>query len=92
MLKTVTLVDYAVLGIYLQLMHGIGAYFMRFNQGASDDFRGGSRIPRFVAGLSSFMSGFSAWTFTCAAGVAYRQGLVIVLYAYRERAEPLLGY
>jgi SSS family transporter len=92
MLKTVTLVDYAVIGLYLLLMLGIGAYFMRFNKGASDYFRGGSRIPWFVAGLSSFMSGFSAWTFTGAAGVAYRQGLVIVLMYIGNGLSFLLGY
>ncbi|MBE3073090.1 MAG: hypothetical protein IMZ67_08955 [Acidobacteria bacterium] len=92
MLKTVTLVDYAVIGLYLLLMLGIGAYFMRFNKGASDYFRGGSRIPWFVAGLSSFMSGFSAWTFTGAAGVAYQQGLVIVLMYIGNGLSFLLGY
>ena len=92
MLKSVTAVDYAVIGLYMLAMLGIGAYFMRFNKGASDYFRGGSRIPWFVAGLSSFMSGFSAWTFTGAAGVAYRQGLVIVLMYIGNGLSFMLGY
>lgn len=92
MLKSVTPIDYAVIAVYLLAMLGIGAYFMRFNKGASDYFRGGSRIPWFVAGLSSFMSGFSAWTFTGAAGVAYRQGLVIILMYVGNGLSFLLGY
>lgn len=92
MLKSVTAVDYAVIALYMLAMLGTGAYFVRFNKGASDYFRGGSRIPWFVAGLSSFMSGFSAWTFTGAAGVAYRQGLVIVLMYIGNGLSFMLGY
>ena len=92
MLKSVTSIDYAVIAVYLLAMLGIGASFMRYNRGASDYFRGGSRVPWFVAGLSSFMSGFSAWTFTGAAGVAYRQGLVVVLMYVGNGLSFLLGY
>ena len=60
-------VDYAVIAIYGLLMAVVGLYVMRFNRGAAEYFRGGSRIPWLVAGLSCFMSGFSAWTFTGAA-------------------------
>ena len=52
---------------------------MRFNRGASDYFKGGNRVHWLAAGLSSFMSGFSAWTFTGAAGLAYQHGLVAIL-------------
>jgi len=60
--KTVNAVDFAVIALYMALMLGIGFYAARFNRGASDYFKGGNRIPWLVAGLSSFMSGFSAWT------------------------------
>src|SRR6185295_16614947 len=79
--KAVGPIDFAVIAAYMLLMLGIGFYAMRFNRGASDYFKGGSRIHWLAAGLSSFMSGFSAWTFTGAAGLAYRNGLVtIILY------------
>src|ERR1017187_2250009 len=77
-MKTANSLDYCIIGIYMLAMLGIGFAFMRFNKGASDYFRGGNRIPWLVAGLSCFMSGFSAWTFTGAAGIAYRDGIVIV--------------
>jgi len=69
--KTATTVDYVVIAAYMALMLAIGLYSARFNRGASDYFKGGNRIPWLVAGLSCFMSGFSAWTFTGAAGLAY---------------------
>ena len=91
-LKTVASVDYAVIAAYMLLMLGIGFYAMRFNRGASDYFKGGNRIHWLAAGLSSFMSGFSAWTFTGAAGLAYRQGLVAILLYVGNACTFLLGY
>src|SRR5262245_38428190 len=76
----------------MALMLAIGVYSARFNRGASDYFKGGNRIPWLVAGLSSFMSGFSAWTFTGAAGLAYRQGVVAILLYVGNAATFLLGY
>jgi solute:Na+ symporter, SSS family len=85
-------VDYAVIGIYGLLMIVVGLYVMRFNRGAAEYFRGGSRIPWLVAGLSCFMSGFSAWTFTGAAGVAYRAGIAATGLYIGNAASFLLGY
>jgi len=91
-MKTVTTVDYVVIAVYMLLMVGIGVYAARFNKNASDYFRGANRIPWLVAGLSSFMSGFSAWTFTGAAGLAYRSGLIAVLIYLGNALTFLLGY
>lgn len=91
-LKSVTPVDFAVIAAYMGLMLLIGVYAMRFNRGASDYFKGGSRIHWLAAGLSSFMSGFSAWTFTGAAGLAYERGLVAILIYVGNACTFLLGY
>ena len=91
-LKGVTPVDFAVIAAYMALMLGIGFYAMRFNRGASDYFKGGNRIHWLAAGLSSFMSGFSAWTFTGAAGLAYQHGLVAILLYVGNACTFLLGY
>jgi SSS family transporter len=85
-------VDYSVIAMYGLLMVVVGLYVMRFNRGAIEYFRGGSRIPWLVAGLSCFMSGFSAWTFTGAAGVAYRAGIAAVGLYIGNAASFLLGY
>ena len=84
--------DYAVIACYTLLMIGVGLYVIRFNSTASEYFRGGSRIPWLVAGLSSFMSGFSAWTFTGAAGVAYKSGIAVIGLYLGNALCYLLGY
>jgi solute:Na+ symporter, SSS family len=90
--KGVASVDFVVIAAYMALMLVIGVYAMRFNRGASDYFKGGSRIHWLAAGLSSFMTGFSAWTFTGAAGLAYQRGLVAVLLYVGNACTFLLGY
>ena len=76
MRPSVQIIDYVVLVCYLLLMAGIGAYFMRFMRVGSDFLKGGNRVEWWVAGMASFMSGFSVWTFTGGAGFAYRQGVI----------------
>jgi SSS family transporter len=85
-------VDYLVIALYALLMVRVGFYVLRFNRGAAEYFRGGSRIPWLVAGLSCFMSGFSAWTFTGAAGVAYRSGIAAIGLYIGNALSFLLGY
>jgi SSS family transporter len=85
-------VDYSVIFCYAILMVLVGLYVARFNRGAAEYFRGGNRIPWLVAGLSSFMAGFSAWTFTGAAGVAYRAGIAVIGLYIGNALSFLLGY
>ena len=91
-MQTVQTVDYAVIAAYMALMLAIGYFSMRLNTRASDYFKGGNRIHWLAAGLSSFMSGFSAWTFTGAAGLAYEKGLVAILLYVGNACTFLLGY
>jgi SSS family solute:Na+ symporter len=76
MRPSVQAMDYFVLVGYLLLMAGIGAYFMRYMRVGTDFLKGGNRVEWWVAGMASFMSGFSVWTFTGGAGFAYREGLI----------------
>ncbi len=91
-MRTANFTDYAVIVCYVVLMIVVGLYVVRFNRSAAEYFRGGSRIPWLVAGLSAFMSGFSAWTFTGAAGVAYRSGIAVVFLYIGNALGFLLGY
>ena len=91
-MNRVNVLDYAVIGLYAMLMVLVGFYVMRFNRSAAEYFRGGSRVPWLVAGLSCFMSGFSAWTFTGAAGVAYRAGFAATGLYIGNALSFLLGY
>ncbi|MBA2679880.1 MAG: hypothetical protein H0U76_15975 [Ktedonobacteraceae bacterium] len=91
-MQTANSIDYAVIACYFALMIVTALFVMRFNTGAKEYFRGGSRIPWLVAGLSAFMSGFSAWTFTGGAGVAYRSGIGVIGLYIGNALAFLLGY
>ncbi len=91
-MKPVEMLDYFVIIIYMVITLGVGFYFMKFNKGASDFFKGGNQIPWLVSGLSAFMTGFSAWTFTAASGIAYDHGLIIILLYLGNALTFLFGY
>ena len=91
-MKPVLLLDYVVIVFYMGLTLAVGFYFMRFNKGAADFFRGGNKIPWLVSGLSAFMTGFSAWTFTAASGIAYTDGVIIILLYVGNSLTFLFGY
>src|SRR5215213_6275675 len=92
MRPTVQTIDYVVLVGYLCLMAGVGAYFMRFMRGGTDFLKGGNRIEWWVAGMASFMSGFSVWTFTGGAGFAYQHGVIGTFLLSLAVPAFLLGY
>lgn len=66
--------EYLTIAGYLLLILGVGFAFGRLNRNAGDYFRSGSRGVWWLVGSSLFMTTFSAWTFTGAAGVAYLVG------------------
>ena len=74
-------VEYIVIISYLILLLAVGWYFKRFNKDTNDFLKGGCRGTWWLVGMSSFMSAFSAWTFTGAAGVAFESGFsVMIIY------------
>ena len=73
-------IDYLVIGLYLILMLGIGLIFTRLMKSGKDFFVGGRLIPWWVAGVSLYMTLFSAWTFTGAASFTYNTGWFGVIY------------
>ena len=76
-----TAVEYVVIGCYLAVLVGVGAVFRRFNENVSDYFRNGCKGTWWLVGSSAFMTAFSAWTFSGAAGAAYEAGWsVLVIY------------
>jgi solute:Na+ symporter, SSS family len=85
-------VDYIVLVCYLLLMAGVGGYFMKYMRVGSDFLKGGNRVEWWVAGMASFMSGFSVWTFTGGAGFAYRQGVIGVFLMGLAVPAFIFGY
>lgn len=71
--------DYSVIAGYLIMLISVGFVMKKFCSDVKDYFIGGNRVSWWLAGASCFMMSFSAWTFTGAAGFAYKYGILIVL-------------
>lgn len=62
---------WAVVGIYALLMAGMASYFIFKKKDENDYFRGGGRIPWYVAGMSIFATMLSSITFLAIPANAY---------------------
>lgn len=67
--------DYYVIVFYLLFMLSLGPIFKSFSKNASDFYRGGGNMTWWIAAASMFMTGFTAWTYTGAAGKIFKAGL-----------------
>jgi len=74
-----TIYDYIVIVFYLAFMFFMGPIYKSFSKSASDFFRGGGGMLWWVVGSSTFMSTFSAWSFTGGAAKAYETGTFFLL-------------
>ena len=63
--------SWAVVGIYALLMFAMATYFIRKKKNANDYFRGGNRIPWYVAGMSIFATMLSSVTFIAIPTMTY---------------------
>ncbi len=64
-------VAWSVVALYFILMAGMAIHFMRKKKSADDYFRGGGRIPWYVAGMSIFATMLSSVTFLAAPAQYY---------------------
>ncbi|MBP8129955.1 MAG: sodium/solute symporter [Candidatus Hydrogenedentes bacterium] len=71
--------DFSVLGFYLAAMIAMGVFFSFRNRNSDDFFRGGQRVPWFVAGLSIFATMLSSITFMAIPAKAYATDWVYFL-------------
>ncbi|MCK5922377.1 MAG: hypothetical protein KAG66_15635 [Methylococcales bacterium] len=71
--------DYGVIAFYLLFMLLLGPVYKSFSKTASDYFRGGGGMLWWVVGSSTFMTTFSAWSFTGGAAKAYETGTFFLL-------------
>jgi len=74
-----TWIEYLVIGMYFIFMIVTGLLFRRLNRNFSDYFRSGCRGTWWLVGASVFMSSFTAWSFTGAAGAAYESGISVAV-------------
>lgn len=86
----ITCYDYLNIAFYFCFIIGIGIHFSRRSKNTSDYFRGGGILPWWVAGVGAWMAGFSAWTFTGAAGKMYLNGPYVLGLYYANLAGLVL--
>jgi len=65
------IIDFSVIVAYLGALIGVGVFFSFRNKNSDDFFRGGQRVPWFVAGLSIFATMLSSITFVAIPAKAY---------------------
>ncbi|MBI5381937.1 MAG: hypothetical protein HZA31_08560 [Opitutae bacterium] len=78
-LNTVNALDYGLIALYFGVVIWVGFYSAKKNRGTRDFFRAGEDVPWFMAGISAWVTGFSAFMFIAAAGEIYRSGASAVL-------------
>jgi solute:Na+ symporter, SSS family len=83
--------DHVVIVGYFALLTLIGLYFWKRMKQAKDFFTGGNRIPWWLAGISFYLTGFSAFSFVAYSEMAYRYGFVAVTLAWSSAVAMLAG-
>lgn len=82
----------AIVGIYFLFLIAIGWMFRTFTSSTSDYFRGGGNMLWWMVGATAFMTQFSAWTFTGAAGKAYNDGFAVAVIFIANAFGYLMNY
>ncbi len=90
--NTANLIDYGLIGLYFAIIIWVGIYAAGKNKSTEDFFKGGGKVPWLVAGLSNWVSGFSAFMFVAAAGFTYVYGVGTILIFTSAFWAYLVGY
>ncbi|MCY9852010.1 sodium:solute symporter family transporter [Vibrio mediterranei] len=81
-----------IVGIYFLFLIAIGWMFRTFTSTTSDYFRGGGSMLWWMVGATAFMTQFSAWTFTGAAGKAFTDGFAVAIIFIANAFGYLMNY
>lgn len=73
-----TFPDYIVIFGYFAVVLLVGVYFNKRQVASQDYFAGGQQVPWWLAGISHYMSSFSAFTFIAYSQMAYMYGFVAI--------------
>src|SRR5687768_2223608 len=90
--NTVNVVDYGLIALYFVIIIWVGFYAAKKNRGTNDYFKAGGQVPWVLAGLSNWVSGFSAFMFVAAAGYTYKVGIGAILVFTMATWAYLVGY
>lgn len=83
--------DYLVVGGYFAIVLWVGFYFRNYLTTAKDYFAGGHQVPWWMAGISHYMSSFSAFSFIAYAQIGYSYGWVAVTLFWASVPACILG-
>lgn len=83
--------DYVVILGYCVLVVGIGLWFRKRLSSVSDYFAGGHQLPWWLAGISHYMSSFSAFSFIAYTQIAYLYGFTAVTLFWASVPACLAG-
>lgn len=72
------LIDLMIVVVYFIFLVVIGWFFRNFTNTTKDYFVGGGKMLWWMVGSTVFMTQFSAWSFTGAAGKAFTDGLAVM--------------
>jgi len=72
-------IEYFVIAGYFVLTITVGIVFKKFSSNTDDYLKSGCKGTWWMVGTSAFMTAFSAWTFTGAAGMAYTSGFSVMV-------------
>ncbi len=86
-----TLPDYLVVAGYFIIVLWVGFYFRNYLTTAKDYFAGGHQVPWWMAGISHYMSSFSAFSFIAYAQIGYSYGWVAVTLFWVTVPACILG-
>jgi len=72
--NTVNAFDYLLIALYFVIVIWVGFYAAKKNKSTADFFKASGQVPWFMAGVASWVAGFSAYMFVAAAGYTYKHG------------------
>jgi solute:Na+ symporter, SSS family len=86
-----TFPDYVVVLGYFLVVLAVGLYFNKRQTASKDYFAGGQQVPWALAGISHYMSSFSAFTFIAYTQIAYTHGWVAITLFWATTPACILG-
>ena len=86
-----TFPDYIVIAGYFLVVLWVGFYFKKHQSAASDYFAAGHQVPWWLAGISHYMSSFSAFSFIAYSQTAYSYGWVAITLFWVTMPACILG-
>lgn len=84
--------DIFIVIVYFAFLMLIGWLFRKFTSSTSDYFRGGGKMLWWMVGSTAFMTQFSAWSFTGAAGKAFSDGFAVAIIFLGNAVGYLCNY